>query len=297
MRLSPQTGEVLARGPELHLRALQRAAGGSYRCVAWAPSVPGLNRSRLVNVAVAGEALWAPSGWPAGRGRGERGASPSPLSPGPPWMAQKERKVWVRQNALLNLSCEASGRPRPTISWNIAGAVSRRGVSPSSHPAGLLRPLNSAPSLQASEQDRSPHSVLSTLTVLVTPELLETGAECVASNALGRNSTTIVLALGKDRPRGGGEGGGGAPHRGCNWRVPHTSQPMQPPSRQSPTEPLASAHPRSAPTAEPTAPPQVGPASGLGPTVPGTLQGVGGGGRAGGGALPSAPGGRSSDGV
>lgn len=31
----------------------------------------------------------------------------------------------------------------------------------------------------------------------MTPELLETGAECVASNSLGRNTTIIFLELGK----------------------------------------------------------------------------------------------------
>lgn len=40
-------------------------------------------------------------------------------------MAFKERKVWVKENMMLNLSCEASGHPRPTISWNVNGTVSR----------------------------------------------------------------------------------------------------------------------------------------------------------------------------
>lgn len=43
---------------------------------------------------------------------------------GSPWMAAKERKVWAQENAMLNLSCEASGHPQPTISWNINGSVS-----------------------------------------------------------------------------------------------------------------------------------------------------------------------------
>lgn len=60
-------------------------------------------------------------------------------------------------------------------------------------------------SLQASEQDQEPQNVLSVLNALVTPELLETGAECVASNSLGRNTTIIFLELGKGRvlQRGG----------------------------------------------------------------------------------------------
>lgn len=36
---------------------LKREAGGGYRCVASVPSIPGLNRTQLVNVAVFGEAL------------------------------------------------------------------------------------------------------------------------------------------------------------------------------------------------------------------------------------------------
>lgn len=41
----------------LQLRNLKREEGGGYRCVASAPSVPGLNRTQLVNVAIFGEAL------------------------------------------------------------------------------------------------------------------------------------------------------------------------------------------------------------------------------------------------
>ncbi|XP_050615332.1 cell surface glycoprotein MUC18 isoform X1 [Macaca thibetana thibetana] len=139
--LREETGQVLERGPVLQLHDLKREAGGGYRCVASVPSIPGLNRTQLVNVAVFG----------------------------PPWMAFKERKVWVKENMMLNLSCEASGHPRPTISWNVNGT--------------------------ASEQDQDPQRVLSTLNVLVTPELLETGVECTASNDLGKNTSVLFLEL------------------------------------------------------------------------------------------------------
>ncbi|XP_015994862.2 cell surface glycoprotein MUC18 isoform X1 [Rousettus aegyptiacus] len=139
--LREKTGQVLKKGPVLQLHNLKREAGGGYRCVASVPSVPGLNRTQLVNVAIFG----------------------------PPWMALKERKMWVQENVVLNLSCEASGHPRPTISWNVEGLTS--------------------------EQDQDPQSILSILNVLVTPELLETGAECVASNSLGKNTTIILLEL------------------------------------------------------------------------------------------------------
>ncbi|KFO31048.1 Cell surface glycoprotein MUC18 [Fukomys damarensis] len=137
--LREKTGQVLEEGPTLQLLGLKREAGGGYRCVASVPSVPGLNRTQLVNVAIFG----------------------------PPWMALKERKVWVKEDTMQNLSCEASGYPRPTISWNVNGT--------------------------ASEQVQDPQRVVSTVNILVTPELLETGIQCTASNSLGRNITTIFL--------------------------------------------------------------------------------------------------------
>ncbi|XP_068844676.1 cell surface glycoprotein MUC18 isoform X3 [Capricornis sumatraensis] len=139
--LREKTGKLLAKGQVLQLHNLKREEGGGYRCLASVPSVPGLNRSQLVNVAIFG----------------------------PPWMASREKKMWVKENSVLNLSCEASGHPRPSIVWSVHGT--------------------------ASEQDQEPQNVLSVLNVLVTPELLETGAECVASNSLGRNTTIIFLEL------------------------------------------------------------------------------------------------------
>uniref|UniRef100_A0A5G2R5Z3 Cell surface glycoprotein MUC18 n=1 Tax=Sus scrofa TaxID=9823 RepID=A0A5G2R5Z3_PIG len=143
--LREKTGKVLERGPVLQLRNLKREEGGGYRCVASAPSVPGLNRTQLVNVAIFGS----------------------------PWMTLRERKIRVKENTMLNLSCEASGHPRPSIIWNVDGT--------------------------ASEQDQDPQTVLSILSVLVTPELLETGAKCVASNPLGENVTSIILELDSNR--------------------------------------------------------------------------------------------------
>ncbi|XP_058401006.1 cell surface glycoprotein MUC18 isoform X1 [Diceros bicornis minor] len=146
--LREKTGKVLQKGPVLQLHNLKREAGGGYRCIASVPSVPGLNRTQLVNVAIFGS----------------------------PWMTLKERKMWVKENTVLNLSCEASGHPRPTISWNVDGV--------------------------ASEHDQDPQSILSILNVLVTPELLESGAECVASNSLGKNTSIIFLELDSNRTTG-----------------------------------------------------------------------------------------------
>ncbi|XP_064433414.1 cell surface glycoprotein MUC18 isoform X2 [Mirounga angustirostris] len=146
--LREKTGQVLEKGPVLQFHGLTREAGGGYRCLASVPSVPGLNRTQLVHVAILGS----------------------------PWMTLKERKIRVRENEVLNLSCEASGHPRPSISWSVAGT--------------------------AQEQDQDPQGVLSVLNVLVTPELLRTGAECVASNSLGTNTTTILLELDSSRSTG-----------------------------------------------------------------------------------------------
>ncbi|XP_036279003.1 cell surface glycoprotein MUC18 isoform X1 [Pipistrellus kuhlii] len=95
---------------------------------------------------------------------------------GPPWMALRERKVRAPEDALLNLTCVAWGHPRPTITWSVGGT--------------------------ASEQNQGPQGVLSLLSVRVTPQLVETGAQCVASNTLGRNSTRFLLELGKACPLG-----------------------------------------------------------------------------------------------
>ncbi|XP_051012232.1 cell surface glycoprotein MUC18 isoform X2 [Acomys russatus] len=139
--LRDKTGQLLGRGPVLQLNNLKREERGQYLCMASVPSVPGLNRTQLVSVGILG----------------------------PPWMALKERKVWVQENAALNLSCEASGDPQPTISWNVNAS--------------------------ATEWNPDPQTVVSTLNVFVTRELLETGVECTASNSLGSNSTTIILKL------------------------------------------------------------------------------------------------------
>ncbi|XP_060228258.1 cell surface glycoprotein MUC18 isoform X2 [Meriones unguiculatus] len=145
--LRDKTGQLLGKGPILQLNNLKREAGGRYLCMASVPRVPGLNRTQLVSVGIFGS----------------------------PWMALKERKVWVQENAVLNLSCEASGHPQPTISWNVNGS--------------------------ATEWNPDPQTVVSTLNVLVTPSLLEMGAECTASNSLGSNTTIFVLKLEKKLPQ------------------------------------------------------------------------------------------------
>ncbi|XP_055963572.1 cell surface glycoprotein MUC18 isoform X2 [Sorex fumeus] len=174
--LREKTGQVLAEGPVLQLHHLKREASGGYRCVASVPSVPGLNGTRLVNVTVSGS----------------------------PWMAWKERRMRVKENTALNLSCEAWGHPRPNISWTVEGPVS--------------------------EADQGPQSVVSTLSVLVTPELLETGVECVAANALGQNSTVIFLELATNTTPGFSSATVG-PHARANSTSPEKKLPPPPESK------------------------------------------------------------------
>lgn len=50
---------MLQEGSTLQLLDLKREAEGGYRCMAYVPSVPGLNRTQLVNVVIFGEALGA----------------------------------------------------------------------------------------------------------------------------------------------------------------------------------------------------------------------------------------------
>uniref|UniRef100_H0W3A3 Cell surface glycoprotein MUC18 n=2 Tax=Cavia porcellus TaxID=10141 RepID=H0W3A3_CAVPO len=145
--LREKTGQVLQEGSTLQLLDLKREAEGGYRCMAYVPSVPGLNRTQLVNVVIFG----------------------------PPWMAVREKRVWVKEDTVQNLTCEASGHPRPVISWNVKG-------------------------MESKQEELDPQRVLGTLSVLVTPELLETGVQCTASNSLGRNTTTIFLTQEKKLP-------------------------------------------------------------------------------------------------
>ncbi|XP_031815990.1 cell surface glycoprotein MUC18 isoform X2 [Sarcophilus harrisii] len=136
-----KTEETLKNGSVLHLTNLTREAGGGYLCVASVPKVPGLKHTQLVNVTINGS----------------------------PWVMAKEERIWVRENEEVNLTCEVSGQPRPTISWSVNGTVH--------------------------EHDKDFQTVLSTLTVQVIPDLLEKGAVCQASNSLGSNKTTIFLEL------------------------------------------------------------------------------------------------------
>ncbi|XP_036600318.1 cell surface glycoprotein MUC18 isoform X2 [Trichosurus vulpecula] len=136
-----KTKEILKNGSVLHLTNLTREAGGGYLCVASVPGVPGLKRTQLVNVTINGS----------------------------PWVMAKEAHMWVRENEMVNLTCEVSGQPRPTISWSVNGTIH--------------------------EHKKDFQTILSTLKVQVTPELLEKGAVCQASNSLGSNKTTIFLEL------------------------------------------------------------------------------------------------------
>uniref|UniRef100_A0A6I8NR12 Ig-like domain-containing protein n=1 Tax=Ornithorhynchus anatinus TaxID=9258 RepID=A0A6I8NR12_ORNAN len=174
--------KILATGPILHLSDLSRDTAGGYRCVASVPGVAGLARSKPFNVSVHRS----------------------------PRVTAKPGRVPVHENELVNLTCEASGHPQPKLSWSTNGTVSGKPVSlaladpslsPRPPPApvpGLpppALPVNRPPSPGQVLHQTINHHVLSTLSVLVTPELLETGVVCQATNKLGSNATTILLEL------------------------------------------------------------------------------------------------------
>lgn len=46
--------------------------------------------------------------------------------------------MWVKENTVLNLSCEASGHPRPSISWSVDGTVSPSPFPLLTHPCPRL---------------------------------------------------------------------------------------------------------------------------------------------------------------
>lgn len=59
--------------------------------------------------------------------------------------------MWVKENTVLNLSCEASGHPRPSISWSVDGTVSPPHAPHAPHaplPQALLPGPDLAPELR-----------------------------------------------------------------------------------------------------------------------------------------------------
>ncbi|XP_074792904.1 cell surface glycoprotein MUC18 isoform X1 [Natator depressus] len=85
-----------------------------------------------------------------------------------PQISPKDSLVPVKQNELVTLMCRATALPEPTITWSINGTV---------------------------QNHIDHHRVISNLTVQVTPELLQSGVTCMATNKLGTSSLHITLQL------------------------------------------------------------------------------------------------------
>ncbi|XP_043389779.1 cell surface glycoprotein MUC18 isoform X7 [Chelonia mydas] len=85
-----------------------------------------------------------------------------------PQISPRDSLVPVKQNELVTLMCRATALPEPTITWSINGTV---------------------------QNHIDHHRVISNLTVQVTPELLQSGVTCMATNKLGTSSLHITLQL------------------------------------------------------------------------------------------------------
>ncbi|XP_005303830.1 cell surface glycoprotein MUC18 isoform X3 [Chrysemys picta bellii] len=83
-----------------------------------------------------------------------------------PQISSKDSLVPVQPNELVTLMCKAAAFPEPKITWSINGKVQNH-------------------------TDR--HRVISNLTVQVTPDLLQSGVTCTATNELGNSSHQFTL--------------------------------------------------------------------------------------------------------
>ncbi|KAJ8388340.1 hypothetical protein AAFF_G00134940 [Aldrovandia affinis] len=135
-------GELVGKGHELFLQDISFAATGEYICKVTAPSLGGLQTSGSLNIIV--------QGTPEMKGSGRREE-----------MDENVEK-WV------NLSCEAQGYPKPTITWSITGSQTWRETS-----------------LKVTES--SAHSLV---TIQVTSD---TTASCNATNVLGTQTRSFSI--------------------------------------------------------------------------------------------------------
>ncbi|NWV18801.1 MUC18 protein, partial [Origma solitaria] len=92
---SNEKGEKVADGNQLSLSNLTFESSNNFSCKVMAPSVPGLERSKQVSVAVQGK----------------------------PRIVAISSPLYVRQDEVINLTCKAIAFPRPTFQWNINGTT------------------------------------------------------------------------------------------------------------------------------------------------------------------------------
>ncbi|XP_077644138.1 cell surface glycoprotein MUC18 isoform X2 [Lonchura striata] len=90
-----EKGKKLVEGNQLFLRNLTFETSSNFSCRVMAPSVPGLEQSKKVSVAVEGK----------------------------PRIVAISSPLYVRQDELVNLTCKAIAFPRPTVQWSINGTA------------------------------------------------------------------------------------------------------------------------------------------------------------------------------
>ncbi|NWH91447.1 MUC18 protein, partial [Aegithalos caudatus] len=92
---SDEKGKKLVEGNQLLLKNLSFETSKTYSCKVIAPSVPGLEQSKKVSVAVEGK----------------------------PRIVAISSPLYVRQDEVINLTCKAIAFPRPTLQWSINGTA------------------------------------------------------------------------------------------------------------------------------------------------------------------------------
>ncbi|NXH54409.1 MUC18 protein, partial [Rhabdornis inornatus] len=90
-----EKGKKLAEGSQIFLNNLTFETSNTFSCTVMAPSVPGLEQSKKVSVAVEGK----------------------------PRIVAISSPLYVRQDEVVNLTCKAIAFPRPTVHWSINGTT------------------------------------------------------------------------------------------------------------------------------------------------------------------------------
>ncbi|KAM6295677.1 cell surface glycoprotein MUC18 [Aegotheles albertisi] len=90
-----EKGRTVAEGHRLILKNLTFETSSNFSCKVVAPSVPGLEQSKQVPVAVQGK----------------------------PRITAVSSPLYVRQDQLVNLTCKAIAFPRPSVRWNVNGTA------------------------------------------------------------------------------------------------------------------------------------------------------------------------------
>ncbi|NXO06202.1 MUC18 protein, partial [Oriolus oriolus] len=88
-------GKIMAEGNRLHLNNLTIETPRTFSCKVMAPSVPGLEQSKQVSMAVEGK----------------------------PRIVAISSPLYVRQDEVVTLTCKAIAFPRPTVQWSINGTA------------------------------------------------------------------------------------------------------------------------------------------------------------------------------